>query len=396
VKGIVAPDRRHDFAADPVELFFDLAYVFAFSRLVYLLLGDPTWNGFGEFVLLFLLVWLPWMQFTWAVNAVSATTRTARILMLVATVASVPMAGSIPAALGDGGPTFAISLGVILAMALLAMISGLPRGSTVRGSIIEYSVPNWIAIVVVVVGSLLDDAVRVGLWIAAIAIIVAGTVRAGRREWLVRPKHFAERHGLIVIVALGELIVAVGIAVVAAVTDDESGLPTETIAALVLAGVFACTMWWGVFDRPLPAFEHRHSQHDDPNVAGRFARDVYTYWHMPIVGGLVICAAAIEEISLHPSDRLEAGFVWLLIGGVAIHLGGIVGAVWRAFRVLAVERLVGAALVGLAVVALQRADGLVVLAAVDVVLLAVLAFEHRRVEAKPREPGVDDTGGAER
>jgi low temperature requirement protein LtrA len=226
MKGIVVPDRESDFAVDPVELFFDLAFVFAFSRLVYHLLGDATWTGFGEFVLLFLLVWLPWTQFTWSANAVSSNNRTVRFLMLVATVASVPMAGSIPDAFGDGGLPFAVSLSVILAMALLVMITALPTGSAEQRSIIEYSIPNWVAIAVIVAGSLLDRELRIASWIVALAIIVAGTLRAGGGDWIIRPKHFAERHGLIVIIALGELVVALGIAVVAVLTDEvDGGLP---------------------------------------------------------------------------------------------------------------------------------------------------------------------------
>lgn len=385
MKGVVVPEREQDFAADPVELFFDLAYVFAFSRLVYHLLGHADWPGFGEFVLLFLMVWIAWTQFTWSVNAVSSSTRAVRAYMLVATVASVPMAGSIPAAFGDGGLPFAISLGVILAMGLLVMITGLPRGSVEQRSIIEYSIPNWAAIVVIIVGALIDGPARVALWIIALAIIVAGTLRAGRSEWIIRPKHFAERHGLIVIIALGELIVALGIAVVAALTDDDdAGLASSTLAALVLAGIFACVLWWGYFDRPLPALEHRHGQHEGGLERGRFARDVYTYLHTPIVGGLVMCAAALEEITLHPGDPLEPAFRWLLIGGIGLHLLGVGGAVLRAFRVAAVERAVGAAVVVLAVLLLRNTDGLVVLAVVDVLLIVMLIVEHRRIEVHNR------------
>lgn len=384
MKGVVVPEREHDFAADPVELFFDLAYVFAFSQLVSHLLGHAGWNGFGEFGLLFLMVWLPWTQFTWSVNAVSSSNRAVRAYLLVATVASVPMAGSIPAAFGDGGLPFAVPLGVILAMGLLVMITGLPRGSVEQRSIIEYSIPNWAAIVVIVAGALIDGPARVALWIVALATIVAGTLRAGRSEWIIRPKHFAERHGLIVIIALGELIVALGIAVVDALTDDDAGLAASTLAALVLAGVFACVLWWGYFDRPLPALEHRHGQHDGGLARGRFARDVYTYLHIPIVGGLVMCAAALEEITLHPGDPLEPASRWLLVGGIGLHLLGVTGAVLRAFRVAAAERAAGAAAVLLAVVLLRNTDGLVVLAVVDVLLIVMLVVEHRRIEVRER------------
>ena len=133
-------------------------------------------------------------------------------------------------------------------------------------------------------------------------VVTYGTIRAGSSEWLVRPGHFAERHGLIVIVALGEVIVALGIPVVAAL-EESAALPLETIAALVAAGTFAGLLWWAYFDRPLPALEHRHEATEDVIQRGRFARDVYTYAHLPIVAGIILCAAALEEITLHPRQR---------------------------------------------------------------------------------------------
>ena len=331
------------------------------------------------------MIWLPWTQFTWSTNAVSSSARPVRALMLVATVASGPMAGSVTAAFDEGGGTFAISLGIILAMGLLVMIVGLPRGSIEQRSIIEYSIPNWIAIAVAVIGAFLDRDVRIALWMGALAIVVSGTVRAGRSEWLIRPKHFAERHGLILIIALGEVIVALGIPVVEALADDENGgLPSETIVALVLAGVFACVLWWGYFDRPLPALEHRHGQHDDPRDRGRFARDVYTYLHAPIVAGVVMSAAALEEITLHPHDPLPAAFRWLLIAGVAMYLLGVAAAVYRAFEKLAIERVIGSAVILAVVTLLADADGIVLLIVVDAVLVAMLVIEQVRVEIAHR------------
>ena len=389
MKGIVVPDREADFASDPVELFFDLVFVFAFSRLVYHLVHHPGWTGLGEFVLLFMMIWLPWTQFTWSTNAVPSNSRPVRLLVLVATVASVPMAGSVTAAFDEGGATFAISLGIILAMGLLVMIIGLPRGSAEQRSIIEYSIPNWIAIAIAVVGSFLDRDLRIVLWAGALAIVIGGTVRAGRSEWLIRPKHFAERHGLIIIIALGEVIVALGIPVVEVLTDDENGgLPSDTILSLVLAGVFACLLWWGYFDRPLPALEHRHGQHDDSRDRGRFARDVYTYLHSPIVGGIVMSAAALEEITLHPTDPLRAAFRWLLVGGVSLYLLGVAAAVHRAFGKLAIERVVAAAVVVIALTVLADADGIVLLIAVDLVIVAMLAVEHYRVEVQHRSVSI--------
>jgi low temperature requirement protein LtrA len=267
------------------------------------------------------------------------------------------------------------------------MITGLAEEPDVRASILRYSVPNWCAIALMIVGSFLDHEVRIGFWIAAIAVVVAGTIRAGSSEWLVRPGHFAERHGLIVIIAFGEVIVALGVPV-AANLDDGGNLSAPTLAALVAAGTFAGLLWWGYFDRPSPAIEHRHTEHDDPIEAGRFARDVYTYIHTPIVAGVLISAAALEQITQHPTEPLPSAFRWMLFSGLALYLLGVALAVARAFRVVAIERTVATVVLGVAIAVAVDVDAVVLIVIVDAILFAMLAIEHQRVEVKFRELAV--------
>jgi low temperature requirement protein LtrA len=382
MKGVEVPAYEEDFTADPVELFFDLVFVFAFSRLVHHLIVHPDWTGVGEFALLMMMIWLPWTQFTWSANAVAGNSRRVRLLFLGATVASVPMAGAVEAALsseGNGGAVFAISLSVIMVMALLTMMLAFERGSDLHQSITTYSIPNFVAVALLVVGGFVDRTPRIVVWIIALLIIIGGTVQAGSRDWLVRPGHFAERHGLIVIVALGEVIVALGAPVVDSL-EQHGDLPTQTLIALIAAGAFAGLMWWAFFDRPLRAFEHRHEQHESMNERGRFARDVYTYSHLPIVAGVILCAAALEEITLHPKDALIEAFRWMLIAGLALYFFGVIIAVRRAYRVVARERLAATVVLSGVVLLGGEMSGLTLLVIVDLVLLATLLFEHQRVE----------------
>lgn len=380
------PPHEDDFTADPAELFFDLAFVFAFSRLVHHLVHHPDWKGVGEFVLLFTMIWVPWTQFTWSANAVAGNTRRVRLLLMVATVACIPMAGSVTTALGDGGPAFAVSLSVILAMGLWMMIAGLSDHPGVRASIVRYSIPNWVSIALMIVGSFLDRTPRIVVWVLAVLVVVLATVRAGGDEWLVRPGHFAERHGLILIVALGEVIVALGLPVVDSL-EEGAGLPGRTIVVLVAAGVFAGLLWWGWFDRPSRSLEHRHEELQGGAARGMFARDVYTYAHYPMIAGVILAAAGLEEITLHPSDPVPTAYRWMLFAGLAGYLGSVVIGIARAFRVVALER-VGAIAVLAAVVALASdLDGVVLLVIADAVLLAMLVVEHLRVEVRYRATG---------
>lgn len=382
MRGLQVPPPEEDFTADPVELFFDLAFVFAFSRLVYLLVHDPTWTGVGEFALLFTLIWLPWTQFTWSANAVAGNDRRVRVAFLVGTVATIPMAASVTTALDDGGMPFAISLGVILSLGLVTMIAGLGSGSAVYASIVRYSIPNVVAVGVLVAGAFFERDIRIVFWALAILTVVYGTIRAGDSEWLVRPRHFAERHGLILIVALGEVIVAIGLPVVQALEEGE-GLPGSTLSALIASGAFACLLWWAYFDRVNPALEHRHEGHLDPQLRGMYARDVYTYGHLPIIAGVVLIAAALEEITLHPSESLAVSFRWMLYGGMVLFFGGVAAAVWRAFRVVAKERVAGLVLLIVPAALAGSISGLALLVVTNLLLLAILIAEHVRIEGRP-------------
>ena len=380
MKGIETPPRTEDFTADPVELFFDLAYVFAFSQLVGHLVQHPTWEGVGEATLLFLLMWLPWSQFTWAANRVSGNGRAVRAIFLVGTAVSVPMAASVSTAFDTGGVLFSITLATIVALGLATMALGYERTSSEFGTLLTWTWPNVLALVVIVAGGFVDNEARVALWIVGVLIIYAAMIAAGGGEWVVRPGHFAERHGLIVIIALGEVIVAIGLPVVTALEAGE-GLPGDTVGALAASGVLAGLLWWSYFDRFSPALEFRGEQLPDAQ-AGSYMRDVYTWGHAPIVGGVIFAAAALEEIALHPGDEVSAAFRLMLWGGLALVAAGIVVSIWRAFRVIPPERPASLAVLGVLLVAASSWKGLYLIIAVDAVVFLALVVEQVRVEGR--------------
>ena len=379
MRGITVPERTEDFTADPVELFFDLAFVYAFSQLVGHLIHNPDWTGVGQAAVIFLLLWLPWSQFTWSANAVSGNGRGVRSLFLVATAISVPMAASVSTAFGDGGPVFAICLGSITLIGMATMGLADDLGSDIRASIVRWASTNAVALSLLVVGSFLDEGPRTVAWIASIVVVMAAMTQAGRGDWVVRAGHMAERHGLITIIALGEVIVAIGIPVVAALEGGE-GLPGETVVALGAAGAFAGLLWWGYFDRPAKALEHRAESLSGRDLS-RYVRDVYTWCHMGVVAGIILAAAALEEITLHPTDAMPGNFRAMLVGGLALTLAGIATAVWRAFRAVAKERIVAVAVIAAIAAAASEVDGVYVLLIVDLAILATLAIEHHRIES---------------
>lgn len=380
---ISLPHPDEDFAANPVELFFDLAFVFAFSQLVGRLIAEPTLEGLGLFTLLFLMLWLPWTTMTWAANAVSAHSRPVQAIMLVATATSVPMAASISTAFAGGGPVFAISLSVIIAMALTMLAIGYPTGSDEFYSALRYSLPNFIAMAFFIVGGFLPEAVRITFWIIGLLSVIYGTIRAGRGSWIVRPKHFAERHGLILIIALGEVIVAIAIPVLASL-EELDVIPSLTLTALVASGVFAALLWWAYFDLPQPLWEHK-AESLDLKERGRFARDLYTYIHAPIVAGVILSAAALEEITLHPGDPLPFEFRLMFLAGMLSFFGGIELGALRAHRQFPPERALIVVLFSLLMLFGSGLTGLTLLVLTDLVVLVALAFEARRIDSYTHE-----------
>ncbi len=353
--------------------------MFAFSRLVAHLVHHPDWTGAAQAVLLFLLIWFCWSLFTWSANSVSGNGRVVRAVFLVATAVTVPMAASVETAFGSGGFTFAASGGVIMLMAAVLQLVSFDRESEFFRNAVRFAWPNLIAITVFVIGGTVEGGARVALWLLTLAIFLGSTIAAGSSDWILRSGHFAERHGLILIIALGEVVVAIGISVVGGL--DEGGLGQATRIGLTAAGALAGLLWWSYFDRVLPALEYRSEQYSD-HERGRFGRDAYTYAHAPIIGGVIAIAAAAEEALLHPDEPLHIEFRVMMAVGFALFLSGIGIAVYRGFRVVAKERLVG--LVAITVLCLTTGgwDAVWLLVAIDLLFLIVLVAETLRIEGR--------------
>ncbi len=387
MRGLFVPESDQDFTADPVELFFDLTYVFAFSQIVHMLVVHPDWEHIGKAVLVFLLLWVPWTQLSWSANAIPGNQRSVRLSFLVATVASVPMAAAVDSAFGEGGPLFAFPLAVIHVTALALVLIGLPSGSNEFRSALTYFGPNLVAMVVLIVGAFTEGNSRVALWIISLLIVTAATVRAGHGDWVMRPGHFAERHGLIIIIALGEVIVALGNAVVGQFTDD-GGFSASVVLALIAAGVAAGILWWAYFDRFGRAIEY-HADEVSGHERVLFARNAYTYAHAPIVLGVILMAVGLEEAGLHPTEPMPAAFGWILWGGLAAFIGGQSIAFYLGFKAVPIERIVSLFVLGAVIVLADDLNAVWLLVVLDVLSIVALAIEHYRVEFRFRHELTD-------
>lgn len=364
-----------------LELFFDLVFVFAVTQLVALLHDDHTGAGWGRAGVLMWLIWWAWSQYTWAGNAIDLDRRGTRIWMLVATGAMLVAATSIPNAFGDQGQWFAIPYAAVRLLGLGLYWFGLRDDPTHRAALRTYVPIAVISPLLIFVGGTLGGSTRIALWSLAILIDVVSVAAAGRGEFNVDPAHFAERHGLIVIIALGESVIATG------ATATDVGLTRDVIVLLAIAFVAVAGLWWTYFDWVHHAAEARLANEPDHQRRSNLARDLFTLGHLPIVAGTVVFAAAIEEALLHPTAPLNNFAVTALAVGPTLYLAGFIIGNLRATGRILHTRFVGLiAIAAIAVMAGPRTSALATTAAVAATIITIAAIETRQQTQRTDQP----------
>jgi low temperature requirement protein LtrA len=296
-----------------VELFFDLVFVFAVTQVTLLTAHDLTPGGVLRSLLLFWLIWWAWTQFTWTLNPAVTTHAGVRAVTLFATGAAFAMAASVPLAFALEAAWFALPYVVVRALGLALQVKvELERPGVDHGGVIRWATLSLTGLAAVLVGAVLDPELRVWAWAAAIVLDLISAGMAGRQtEWDLNPAHLSERHGLFVIIAIGESLIVAGTAVAA----DERSLPLVVAATGAL--VVACLLWWTYFGWLKDALEHAIAR-VPPARLGAAARDAYSLAHFPLVCGIVGFAVAIEEIVAHPDEPAHPEVVAALGVGVAL------------------------------------------------------------------------------
>ena len=248
LKSLVSPENQ---SVTFIELFFDLVFVFAVTQVVGLLHDGITWSGIGQSVLVFWLVWWAWTQFTWTLNAADTTHNLVQLSTLAATVVAFFMAVALPDAFHSRELAFAIPyvLVRVIGLGLYALVAA--SNERLRAAVTTFSLVSTGGMVAVVLGAVVGDSSQYWFWGFAILLDVIAAGVGGQAEgWDLHTEHFVERHGLFVIIALGEsLIVTAGV-----VTGAEwSG---ELIGAAVLAVAITFGFWWSYFPISKPRLEH--------------------------------------------------------------------------------------------------------------------------------------------
>jgi low temperature requirement protein LtrA len=371
-----APARAADAAVEtehrvtPLELFFDLVFVFALTQITGLMSRDPTWAGLLHGMLVLGVIWWAWEGFAWLTNAIDPDSDRIRLVVFAAMAAMLLVALATPGAFADDAWVFA---GAYLAVRLVHIVLyvAAAQDAGVRRAVLRLAPTAVLTPALLLAAAAAHGAGRTALWCAALALDYGWLVASGVRGWRVHAGHFAERHGLIVIIALGESIVAIGVGA------EGIALGLEVVVAAVLGVAVAAALWWGYFDVLAPVAE-RLLRSLDPDEQARIARDSYTLLHLPMIAGIVLLALGVKKTLAHVDEPLDVVPALALCGGAALYLLALVAFRLRNLRTLNRQRLLGAlALLALVPVA-TAVDAVVALALVAAVLAAVVAYEAVR------------------
>lgn len=356
-----------------VELFFDLVFVFAVTQITALTAHHLDVPGVARSVLLFWLIWWAWTQFTWTLSPADTEHTIVRVLTLAATSAAFVMAASVPRAFEDDPMWFAIPYVIIrlLGMALQVTVDH-ERAEGELGMSMSWVTISLVGLVAVLGGGFVDTPARNWWWLAAIVLDLAASSAASRDSvWDISPRHFSERHGLFVIIALGESLIVAG----TAVANDERTADLVTAAAATL--VVASLLWWTYFGWLKESLEHGFAA-APPEALGPIARDAFSLTHFPLICGIIGFAVAVEEIMLHPERPADGAVIASLAAGIALFVGASAGAHWRIRHQVLWPRLVVLAVTVALVAVVGGASPVWPLSAAALGLLVIVVIEGAR------------------
>jgi low temperature requirement protein LtrA len=374
--GAVLRERE---SVTPLELFFDLVFVLALTQCTALMAEEPTWEGLAKGLLVLTVLWWSWGGYAWLTNLVDPEEGIVRIVMFGAMAAFLVAALCVPEAFDDAALLFALAYAVVRIAHILLYAIGSRGDRDLRASVIGLAVSTAIGVGLLVAASFADGALQAVIWVVAIVLDYGGPYVYGVGGWKMIPSHFAERFGLIVIIALGESIVAIGVGVEN--TEVDAGI----VAAAVLGTVVAAALWWLYFDVVARVAERRLAAAAPGRERNSIGRDSYGYLHLPMVAGIVLLALGMKKTLGHVEDPLKLVPAVALLGGTAMYLIAHVAFRLRNVHTLSVQRLVCAAVLLALIPAATELPALATVAILAALLSVLIVYETVRfAEARDR------------
>jgi low temperature requirement protein LtrA len=317
-----------------LELFFDLVFVFTITQLTAVLVHEPTLTGLLQVVLMLGVIWWMYDGYAWLTNAVAPDRPSRRLVLLAAMAAYLVLALAVPQAFRGGGLAFGIAYLAIVGIHL-GMFSRTASVGVVE-AVVQLAPFNVISGVLVLVGGALGGTAQYVLWAVAFGFEWVTPLFTTLSGFRIGTAHFVERHGLVMLVALGESVVAVGIGASGAVID------VSLVVIAVLGLVVNAGLWWTYFGDDDDDVE-RALERADPAARGWLAVQAFGYWHLALLLGVILVAAGLEPAIAHGYDTLDAAQAVMLAGGLALFLVGDVGFRWSLGLPVARTRIAAAA-----------------------------------------------------
>jgi low temperature requirement protein LtrA len=296
----------------PLELFFDLVLVYAITQVTLMMSNDPTWDGVARGLLVLAALWWAWTGYAWLTNSLEPEEGLVRVGMFAAMAAMLVVALAVPGAFGANAVLFGVAyLAVRLLHLALYALAG-KRDPDLLEAVVRFMPSATIAPVLILAAAFFDGAVQAAFWIVALAVDYLGALRGRGQGWSVAPAHFAERHGLIIIIALGESIVAIGVGAAG------EALTAGVVTASVLAIVVVATLWWAYFDVYAILAQQQLARTSGATRA-RIARDIYSYLHLPMLAGIVLFALGLKKTIEQYDEPLATVPAVALCGGLSLY-----------------------------------------------------------------------------
>ncbi|TML32800.1 MAG: low temperature requirement protein A [Actinobacteria bacterium] len=364
-------ERAQEHQVTPLELFFDLVFVFAITQVTSLLAHDPTWHGVLRGMLVLVALWWAWTGYAWLTSTMDVDEGGVRLAMLASMGAMLFAALAAPGAFTHDAVLFGVSylLVRLLHVVLYAIVGR--DDPDLLGAVLRFAPTAIVGASLIVVAGFFHGDERVAIWLIALAIDYVGPAIIGPgRGWHIAPEHFAERHGLIVLIALGESIIAIGV-------GAGFELVTRVIVAAALGIVVISALWWLYFDVAAILARTRLTQASGVAQAN-LAREGYSYLHLPLVAGIVLFAFGLKTTLGHAGQELATVPAVGLCGGAALYLLGHVAFLFRTTGRLWRRRTIGAIVLLALIPAAVAVPALAALGLVAAVCSSVVAYEAIR------------------
>jgi low temperature requirement protein LtrA len=296
----------------PLELFFDLVVVFGFTQVTRLMSNDLTWRGVGYGLLVLAALWWAWGGYAWLTNALEPEDGAVRAGMFGAMAAMLVVGLAVPGAFEANAVLFGVAYLVVRVLNLVLYLIASKGNAGFHRAVMRLAPTAAIGGGLILAAGFADGPLRVALWVVALVVIYSAALIGHGQGWNISPAHFAERYGLIVIIALGESVISLGLGAV------RISLTAGIVSAAVLGILVIAALWWAYFDVIAVLGQRQLSQASGPSRA-RLARDSYTYLHLPMIVGIVLFALGLELTVEHVDEPLAAVPAVALCGGLSLY-----------------------------------------------------------------------------